>query len=146
MAKSSAALPMGQNIAFFRHTFGVMLGDCMSDNLRRIRNCFELSETEAANVSVVSELQATSATSNGSNGFTIDEICVMLEAVCIECFTQSTYLSITNDVSLLSSRVVFFFHLLFFFTFVLLSCAYLYEIKAFIHSFVVLYLIPAISR
>ena len=53
----------------------------MSDNLRCIRNYFELSETEAANVSVASELQAMSAT---SNGFTNDEICVMLEAVCIE--------------------------------------------------------------
>ena len=74
---------MGQNIAFFRHTFGVMLDDCMSDNLRcrPIRNYFELSETEAANVSVASELQAMSAT---SNGFTNDEIYVMLEAVCIE--------------------------------------------------------------
>ena len=49
--------------------------------LRCIRNYFELSETEAANVSVASELQAMSAT---SNGFTNDEICVMLEAVCIE--------------------------------------------------------------
>ena len=46
-----------------------------------IYNYFELSETEAANVSVASELQAMSAT---SNGFTNDEICVMLEAVCIE--------------------------------------------------------------
>ena len=53
----------------------------MTDNLRCIRNYFELSETEAANVSVASELQATSAT---SNGFANDEICVMLEAVCIE--------------------------------------------------------------
>ena len=61
--------------------FGVMLDDCMTDNLRCIRNYFELSETEAANVSVASELQAMSAT---SNGFTNDEICVMLEAVCIE--------------------------------------------------------------
>ena len=68
---------MGQNIAFFRHTFGVMLDDCMTDNLRCIRNYFELSETEAANVSVASELQAMSAT---SNGFTNDEICVLLEA------------------------------------------------------------------
>ena len=81
MAKSSAASPMGQNIAFFRHTFGVMLDDCMSDYLRCIRNYFEFSETEAANVSVASELQAMSVT---SNGFTNDEICVMLEAVCIE--------------------------------------------------------------
>ena len=80
-AKSSAASPMGQNIAFFRHTFGVMLDDCMTDNLRCIRNYFELSETETANVSVASELQAMSAT---SNGFTNDDICVMLEAVCIE--------------------------------------------------------------
>ena len=46
MTKSSAASPMGQNIYFFRHTFGVMLDDCMSDNLRCIRNYFELSETE----------------------------------------------------------------------------------------------------
>ena len=81
VAKSSAASPMGQNIAFFRHTFGVMLDDCMTDNLRCIRNYFELSETEAANVSVASELQAMSVT---SNGFTNDEMCVMLEAVCIE--------------------------------------------------------------
>ena len=72
---------MGQNIAFFRHTFGVMLDDCMSNNLRCIRNYFELSETKAANVSVASEWQAMSAT---SNGFTNDEICVILEAVCIE--------------------------------------------------------------
>ena len=50
-------------------------------NLRCIRNYFELSETETANVSVASKLQAMSAT---SNGFTNDEICVMLEAVCIE--------------------------------------------------------------
>ena len=57
IAKSSAASPMGQDIAFFRHTFDVMLDDCMSDNLRCIRNYFELSET--------SELQAMSATSNG---------------------------------------------------------------------------------
>ena len=76
MAKSSAASPMGQNIAFFRHTCGVLLDDCMSDNLRCIRNYFELSETEAANVSVASALQATSVT---SNGFTNDEICVMLK-------------------------------------------------------------------
>ena len=86
MAKSSAASPMGQNIAFFRHTFGVMLDDCMSDNLRCIRkgNYFESLETDAANVlylSVASELQAMSAT---SNGVTNDEMCVMLEAVCIE--------------------------------------------------------------
>ena len=81
MAESSAASPLGQNVAFFRHTFSVMLADCMSDNLRRIRNYFELSETEAANVSVASELQAMSAI---SNGFTNDAICVMLEAVCIE--------------------------------------------------------------
>ena len=81
MAKSSAASPMGQKIAFFRHTFGVMLDDCMSDNLRCIRNYFELSETEAANISVALELQAMSAT---SNGFINYEICVMLEAVCIE--------------------------------------------------------------
>ena len=52
-----------------------MLDDCMTDNLRCIRNYFELSETETA------ELQAMSAT---SNGFTNDEICVMLEAVFIE--------------------------------------------------------------
>ena len=78
---SSAASPMGQNNALFRHTFGVMLDDCMSDNLRCIRNYFELSETETANASVASELQAMSAT---SNGFTNDESCVMLEAVCIE--------------------------------------------------------------
>ena len=81
MTKSAAASQMGQNIAFIRHTFGVMLDDCMSDNLRCIRNYFEFSETEAANVSVASELQAMSAT---SYGFTNDEICVMLEAVCIE--------------------------------------------------------------
>ena len=62
------------------HTFSVMLDDCMSDNLRCIRNYLELSETEAANVSVASKLQVMSAT---SNGFTNDEICVMLEAVCI---------------------------------------------------------------
>ena len=55
--------------------------DPITDNLRCIHNYFELSETEAANVSVASELQAMSAT---SNGFTNDEICVMLEAVCIE--------------------------------------------------------------
>ena len=72
---------MGQNIAFFRHTFGVMLNDCMSDNLRCIRNYFELSETEVANVSVASELQAMSATGNGFTNYTIR---VMLEAVCIE--------------------------------------------------------------
>ena len=42
----------------------------------------------------------------------------------------SIYLSITNDVSLLSFLVVFFSFALF--HFVLLSCAYLYEIKAFI--------------
>ena len=60
-----------------------MPDDCMSDNLRCIglRNYFELSETEAANVSVATELQAMSAT---SNGFTDDEISVMLEAVYIE--------------------------------------------------------------
>ena len=44
-------------------------------------------------------------------------------------FKQSTYLYITNDVSLLSFLVLSFF-LLFFFMFVLLSCAYMYEIKA----------------
>ena len=48
---------MGQNIAFYAHTFGVMLDDCMTDNLRRsIRNYFELSETETANVSVFSSI------------------------------------------------------------------------------------------
>ena len=58
-----------------------MLDDCLSDNCRCIHNYFELSETKAANVSVASELQAMSAT---GNGFINDEICVMLEAVCVE--------------------------------------------------------------
>ena len=82
----------------------------MTDNLRCIRNYFELSETETANVSVASELQAASAT---SNGFTNDEICVMscLHGM-IGLFHRvhlSINLSITNDVLLLS----------FFFSFVL---------------------------
>ena len=128
MAKSSAASPMGHNIAFFRHTFDVMLDVCMTDNLRCIRNYFELSETAAANVSVASELQAMSAT---SNGFTNDEICVMLK------------LSASNDRPVSHSPPVylllmtfpcylFFYFLLFFFMFVLLSSAYLYGVKTFL--------------
>ena len=62
-------------------TFGLAYLHANHDNLRCIRNYFELSETEAANVSVASELRAMSTT---SNGFTNYEICVMLEAVCIE--------------------------------------------------------------